>query len=216
MPERADAVTVTMLMALTSAQLLVTGMTPYAMTGHFALNMLWLALVLRGDRLGHMAAGLTVLDPRWAASISLSVRVPDAVPAVVRPATPLGRCWLSTRRMIALAVAIWAKLWPQLMIDWYGPPADVRPSAGVGDKMSSLADRLDEWRPLLYMSRFFAWNNLLLVPLALDRPVAHGLARGLAWRADRAAAGAGRARHGGARDLARLWLGLSLPPRLYR
>lgn len=63
------------------------------------------------------------------------------------------------------------------MIDWYGPPADVRPSAGVGDKMSSLADRLDEWRPLLYMSRFFAWNNLLLVPLALI-----GLWR-MGWRA---------------------------------
>lgn len=176
MPERADAVTVTLLMALTSAQLLVTGMTPYAMTGHFALNMLWLALVLRGDWLGHIGAGITVLI--------LAGLHQYHYPFVFL--TPF-LLWFALQRrwgalafhtaMIALAVMIWAKLWPQLMADWYGPPADVRPSAGVGDKMSSLADRLDEWRPLLYMSRFFAWNNLLLVPLALI-----GLWR-IGWRA---------------------------------
>jgi hypothetical protein len=43
--------------------------------------------------------------------------------------------------------------------------------------MQSLAERLEKWRPLLYMSRFFAWNNLLLVPLALI-----GLWR-IGWRA---------------------------------
>jgi hypothetical protein len=81
----------------------------------------------------------------------------------------LGRRWgalLFHGAALALAVIIWAKLWPALMIDLYGPAADVRPSAGVGDKLGSLMDRLDKWRPLLHLSRFIAWNNLLLVPLA--------------------------------------------------
>lgn len=166
MPERRDAVAVSMLMALTSAQLLVTGMTPYAMTGHFALNMVWLALVLRGDRLGHGGAGLTVL--LLAGLHQYHYPLVFLTPFLLWFA--LARRWgaLAFHAVaMALAVAIWAKLWPHLMIDWYGPAADVRPSAGVADKMSSLAERLEEWRPLLYMSRFFAWNNLLLVPLAL-------------------------------------------------
>jgi len=176
LPEHPQAIAVTMLMALTSAQLLVTGMTPYAMTAHFALNMVWLALVLRGDRPGHVGAGLTVLI--------LAGLHQYHYPLVFL--TPF-LLWFALQRRwgalafhmaaIALAVAVWAKLWPHLMIDWYGPPADVRPSAGVADKMSSLAERLEEWRPLLYMSRFFAWNNLLLVPLALV-----GLWR-MGWRA---------------------------------
>src|SRR6185369_7896650 len=37
-------------------QLLVTAMTPYAMSAHLALNLAWLWLVLRGGKLGHGAA----------------------------------------------------------------------------------------------------------------------------------------------------------------
>lgn len=164
-PQRADAVAVTMLMALTSVQLLVTGMTPYAMTAHFALNMLWLALVLRDDRFGHGAAGLVTL--LLAGVHQYHYPLVFLTPFLLWFA--LGRRWgalIFHSFMIALAVAIWAKLWPSLLIDWYGPPADVRPSAGVADKMGSLVERLEKWRPLLHLSRFLAWNNLLLVPLA--------------------------------------------------
>lgn len=164
-PQRADAVAVTMLMALTSVQLLVTGMTPYAMTAHFALNMAWLALVLRDDRIGHGAAGLVTL--LLAGVHQYHYPLVFLTPFLLWFA--LGRRWgalIFHSFMIALAVAIWAKLWPSLLIDWYGPPADVRPSAGVADKMGSLVERLEKWRPLLHLSRFLAWNNLLLVPLA--------------------------------------------------
>ena len=177
MPEgRSDAVAVTMLMALTSTQLLVTGMTPYAMTGHFALNMVWLALMLRGDRLGHVGAGLTVL--LLAGLHQYHYPLVFLTPFLLWFA--LSRRWgalLFHGAILALAVVIWARLWPSLLTDLYGPAADVRPSAGVADKMQSLAERLEKWRPLLYMSRFFAWNNLLLVPLALI-----GLWR-MGWRA---------------------------------
>ncbi len=176
MPNRPDAVAVTMLMALSSTQLLVTGMTPYAMTGHFALNMVWLALVLRGDRLGHLSAGITAL--LLAGLHQYHYPLVFLTPFLLWFA--LSRRWgalLFHAIILALAIVIWAKLWPGLMIDLYGPAADVRPSAGVADKMQSLAERLEKWRPLLYMSRFFAWNNLLLVPLALI-----GLWR-IGWRA---------------------------------
>lgn len=176
LPQRPDAVAVTMLMALTSTQLLVTGMTPYAMTGHFALNMLWLALVLRGDRAGHIGAGVTAL--LLAGLHQYHYPLVFLTPFLLWFA--LQRRWgalVFHAAILALAVLIWAKLWPSLMIDLYGPAADVRPSAGVADKMQSLAERLEKWRPLLYTSRFFAWNNLLLVPLALI-----GLWR-MGWRA---------------------------------
>lgn len=166
MPERSDAVAVTLVMALSSAQLLVTGMTPYAMTGHFALNMVWLALVLRDDRLGHGAAGFVVL--LLAGLHQYHYPLVFLTPFLLWFA--LGRRWgalLFHGAAIAIAVLLWAKLWPHLLIDWYGPPADVRPSAGVADKMASLVERLEKWRPLLHLSRFLAWNNLLLVPLAL-------------------------------------------------
>lgn len=175
-PQRPDAVAVTMLMALTSAQLLVTGMTPYAMTAHFALNMAWLALVLRDDRPGHALAGLVTL---LLAGVH-QYHYPLVFLAPFLLWFALGRRWgvlIFHSVMIALAVVVWAKLWPTLLIDWYGPPADVRPSAGVADKMGSLVERLEKWRPLLHLSRFLAWNNLLLVPLAFIGPWRMG------WRA---------------------------------
>ncbi len=166
-PERPDAVAVTMLMALSSTQLLVTGMTPYAMTGHFALNMLWLALVLRGGVLGHGGAALVVLA--LTGLHQYHYPLPFLAPFLLWFA--LGRRWgvlAFHAAVLAVAVLLWAKLWPHLLIDLYGPAADVRPSAGVADKMGSLVDRvLAKWHPLLHLSRFLAWNNLLLVPLAL-------------------------------------------------
>ena len=39
-----------------SAQMLVNAMTPYSVTAHMALNLLWLAMFLRGGKLGHALA----------------------------------------------------------------------------------------------------------------------------------------------------------------
>lgn len=176
-PDRPDAVAVSLLMALGSTQLLVTGMTPFAMTGHFALNMLWLALVLRGGAAGHGAAGLVLLV--LAGLHQYHYPLPFLLPFLLWLA--LGRRWGALAfhlAVLALAVALWAKLWPHLLTDLYGPAADVRPSAGVADKMDSLADRvLAKWHPLLHLARFLAWNNPLLVPLAVLGAVR------LRWRA---------------------------------
>ena len=55
-PERRDAAFVAAVLVLTSAQVLVTAMTPYAMTAHLAFNLLWLWIFLRDTRLAHAGA----------------------------------------------------------------------------------------------------------------------------------------------------------------
>lgn len=166
-PTRPDAVWVTMLLGLSSAQLWVTAMTPYAMTGHFALNMIWLALVLRGGVAGHVAAGAVAL-------LAAGLHQWHFPPIFIAPFILwmlLARRWKAAafHTLVLFAIVlVWAKLWPGFLVQFLGPPADVRPSAGVADKVGSLFQRLgDRWQPLVNLSRFAAWNNILMVPLAV-------------------------------------------------
>lgn len=173
-PDRADAQWVTLLMGVTSAQLLVTAMTPYAMTGHFAFNMVWLACILRGDKRGHLAAGAIALLTggmhQWHFVLLYIVGFLFWF--------ALHRRWaaLAFHSLVCVAIVVlWAKLWPAFLIDLYGPAADIRPSAGVGDKISSLFGRVfRSWYPLAYSVRFIAWNNLLLIPLTVAAVVGAG------------------------------------------
>jgi hypothetical protein len=163
---RPDTVWVALLMALGSAQISVTAMTPYAMTGHFALDILWLALVLRGGTIGHGAAALAAL-------VAGGLHQWHFPPLFIVPFI----LWMLVQRRWGVAlfhaivlvaiVGLWAKAWPAFLIAHLGAAADVRPSAGVGDKMGSLLRRFsNKWEPLFDIARFLAWNNLLLVPLA--------------------------------------------------
>ena len=52
-PDRRDAAFVSAVLVLTSSQVLVTAMTPYAMTAHLAFNLLWLWLFLHDARIDH-------------------------------------------------------------------------------------------------------------------------------------------------------------------
>ncbi|CAN5130452.1 hypothetical protein BH10PSE12_BH10PSE12_12460 [soil metagenome] len=166
-PDRPDAVWVVLLMALTSAQLSVTAMTPYAMTGHFALNMVWLALLLRGGWAGHVGAGMVALVAaglhQW--HFPLIFIAPFLLWML------LGRRWSALAfhlLVMGLVIGLWAKAWPAFLLGQLGPPVDIRPSAGVGDKVGSLFRRLsDKWQPLFNLTRFVAWNNILLIPLAI-------------------------------------------------
>lgn len=168
MPDRPDAVWVTMLLAFSSCQLWVTAMTPYAMTGHFALNMVWLALVLRGGVLGHGGAAIVAI-------VASGLHQWHFPPIFIAPFI----LWMLLARRWAIAafhlltmvaiVVIWAKIWPGFLLHSLGAPTDVRPSAGVADKVGSLFQRLgDRWQPLVNLSRFFAWNNILMMPLAIS------------------------------------------------
>ena len=166
MPDRPDAVWVTVLLGFSSSQLWITAMTPYAMTGHFALNMVWLALVLRGGAIGHGSAALVAL-------VAAGLHQWHFPPIFIAPFILwmlLARRWTVAAFHALTLVAIiilWAKIWPAFLLDALGAPADVRPSAGVADKVGSLFQRLgDRWQPLVNLSRFVAWNNILMVPLA--------------------------------------------------
>src|SRR3546814_3363321 len=103
-----------MLLGLSSAQLWVTAMTPYAMTGHFALNMVWLALVLRGGAVGHLGAGVVAL----AAAGLHQWHFPPIFIAPFILWMLLGRRWrVAIFHMLVLAVVVivWAKLWPAFL-----------------------------------------------------------------------------------------------------
>lgn len=165
-PDRRDARVVVMTMGLTSVQLIATAMTPYAMTSHFALNTLWLALILRG---GLVAGGLA------AAVLVLAVGLHQWHFPILFAAPFIG--WLLLQRRWALAgaqvaglgvgVALWAKLWPMVLAHVLGPPEGgaARGMPDVDDKVMSLFGRLAKWQPLLNIARLMAWNNALLLPL---------------------------------------------------
>jgi hypothetical protein len=167
MPDRPDAVWVTMLLGFSSSQLWVTAMTPYAMTGHFALNLVWLALVLRGGVVGHGAAGIVAL-------VAAGLHQWHFPPIFIGPFILwmlLGRRWREAAFhavMLVVIVVVWAKIWPHYLAGALGPAMDVRPSAGVADKVGSLFGRLgDKWQPLVNLTRFIAWNDILMAPLAV-------------------------------------------------
>jgi hypothetical protein len=168
MPQRPDAQAVTMIMALSSAQLLATAMTPFAMTSHFALDMLWLALILRGGKLGHGLAALVALLAaglhQW--HFPLLFMGPFILWLLV------SRNWRAAifHGLVAVAMMIiWARLWPLVLISEVGPPppSDAHRTNGIIDKLESLFGRLDSWQPLLNNARLLAWNNLILLPLAI-------------------------------------------------
>ncbi len=168
-----EARIIVMVMALSSAQLLATGMTYFAMTSHFAFNLIWLALVLKDRAWSHalampvlvLAAGLH----QW--HFPLLFVGPFILWLLLR------RQWVATAWHIvavALVVMIWAKLWPMALADLVGPPppTDVHRTPTATEKVASLFNRLDSWQPLINTARLFAWNNLLLLPLLALAPLA--------------------------------------------
>lgn len=165
-PERPDAALVAGLLVATAPQVLVTAMTPYAMTAHLALNLVWLWLFLHGTRLGHAGAiGLGVL--------ATGLHQPIFHPLFVLPFVL--KLWLERRFRLAglytLAYAViglaWLSYW-RLMLHAYG----LAQPSGTQSLLASLADLLHHSQGTalglmaLNLTRFIAWENPLVVPLA--------------------------------------------------
>jgi hypothetical protein len=175
-PDRHDVAVVVLLLAATSSQLVVSAMTSYAMTGHFALNAVWLALFLRGGRLG-IAGALGV------AFLTTGLHQIHFHPMFAAPFV----LWLAVRgdwRQAILYAAgylaiglFWWVGYPQWLLSLTGDvvsaPAAAAAVAADGSLLEYLmakAGRLFESSPLLLLlnlARFAAWQNLLLLPLAL-------------------------------------------------
>jgi len=169
-PERPDAAVVAVLLLAGSSQFLVTAMTPYAMTAHLALNLVWLWLFLRDTRTSHaLAAGVgfaacglhqVIFHPLFAAPFLLTVL--------------LSRRWKLAAFYAAAYAAIglfWILYWSLLLhgAEPVAPSADL----GIAYQLQRLTEmvQLNVFTSISYMGlnlfRFVAWQAPLTIPLAL-------------------------------------------------
>lgn len=166
-----SAAAVAALLAATSAQVLALAMTPYAQTAHLAFNLVFLWGFLRGDRRGDtcaIAAGFVatglhqiIFHPLFAAPFILHL-------------------WLRGERGRALVYVLayaaiglfWISYW-QLVLAGAGAGQEAASASGgallVSRLMGFLA-KIDSDAPLTMgfnVLRFIAWQNPLLIPLAV-------------------------------------------------
>lgn len=179
-PGDAAPQTVALLCLLLSAQLLVTATTSYAMTGHLALNLIWLALFLR-DRwwsyalllpVGFLATGLhqPIFHPLFVAPFLLLLverRRWPVVALLIGGYAAIGLFWLS---------------WPGTIVAAAGSPVAATAAGGAG-YATRLFETLAQWNAngfwlmAFNLLRFAAWQHVLLLPLAFA-------AVALRWRSD--------------------------------
>lgn len=152
-----------------SAQILAAAMTTYAMTAHMALNLVWLAAFLRGGKAGHavaiavalLAVGLhqVVFHPLFAAPFLLW-RLRQGQWKVV---LIYGAAYL--------AILGWWTIYPLLVTQLTGVTTSGQEQNGnILGKIIELLLRRDNSAialMLLNLLRFFAWQNLALLPLLI-------------------------------------------------
>lgn len=191
-PGRGDARLVAAALLALSPQVVITAMTPYAMSAHLALNSLWLLLFLRGGWLGHagaIAAGMAatglhqiVFHPLFAAPFIFQL-------------------WFQNRRGTAIVYAaaygviglFWAQYFQMAMrLEGFGAAA--AGEGGIGALLERVALVIANFDPagLCAMERnllrLIGWQHLLMLPLAAAGcaalrgadPVLRSLAAGLA------------------------------------
>lgn len=173
-----------------SSQIVITGMTAYAMSAHLALNCIWLLLFLRDDRIG--LAGTLVVG-----LLATGVHQPLFHPLF---ALPLVLDLARQRRWRRLAVygvgyalicGFWLA-WPVWISGLAGPVPVANDREGI-DYATRLAHLLALigpdalWTMAANLIRFVTWQHLLLLPLLLlgviggwrTQPLVRALAIGL-------------------------------------
>jgi hypothetical protein len=169
-PDRPDAAFVSALLLATSSQLIVIAMTPYAMSAHLALNLLWLWLLVRknwASQLGAAAVAFAatglhqiIFHPLFAAPFVLQLW--------------LERRWSRAAFHTAAYGAIglfWMSYWPLAFSAEGLSPAS---ASGVGATVSSSVDLFSLFDPAdapgqmgENLLRFVAWQNPLCVALGI-------------------------------------------------
>ena len=176
--EDRKAIAVSLLIYLLSAQVLANAMTMYAMTGHMALNLIWLAAFLRGRRAGHAVAIATGFLATGLHQLAFHPLF--AAPFVF---------WRWRQGHWRTAV-LYGVAYCAIIAAWIAFPIVVSAHTGVaaaghGDNNASFLQRvlplITERDPLtlsemmLDLARFVAWQHLALLPLFLA-------AAPVAWR----------------------------------
>jgi hypothetical protein len=174
-PDRPDVAAVCLVLLASSNQFLVTAMTPYAMSAHLALNLVWLWLFL-GDRRGGDVAAVCVAFA--ACGLHQFIFHPlFAAPFIVN-------LWTRRRRKRALAYTLsygailcfWLGYWQLLLhVDRLAAAgADMDHGAvgpvGLLDRLRLLSGRRDaNTTPLMLANliRFVSWQNPVAVALAV-------------------------------------------------
>ena len=186
-PDRPEASPVALLLYALSGQVLMTGMTSYAMSAHLALNLVWLWLFLQRRGLADMAA-LAI------GFVAVGLHQPIFHPLFAAPILGLllsERAW----RRAALfaigyaAICVFWLLWPGWMLQLVAGPQSVTATHGV-DYLSRLLDTVRQGdaarlaNMIANLLRFVAWQPILLLPLvAMARPAIRrgGIPAALAW-----------------------------------
>ena len=182
---QARAIIVVLLVYALSAEVLVNAMTTFSMTGHLALNLVWLAAFLRGGKVGNSIAIMTGF---------LAVGLHQLV---FHPFFVLPFLLWKLREGEWKVVLLYAGAYAAIILWWaYYPilvsPEVARVSGGASDDnvvteklLPLLTNRDPRMVPLMILNlmRFIAWQNLALVPLLVAAgPVSvreRGLARAL-------------------------------------
>jgi hypothetical protein len=187
-PNDRSAQYASLLLYLTSAQMIVAAMTTYAMTAHLFFNLIWLALFLRGGRTGHGGAILVGF-------VATGLHQVVFHPLFVLPFLDHLRRHRKWRALTAYLTC-----YGGIALFWFSYPSLVAYSAGVvtdapigSGVVAFISDRIlpllltggRETLPLTgyNLVRFLAWQNLALVPLVLVGVRSawrdHGIARPL-------------------------------------
>lgn len=152
-----------------SAQVLVTGMTSYAMPGHLAFNMVWLMLFLHNRWYSHLGAlfiGILaigmhqiVYHPLFAGPVLFTL--------LLKRRWGLAFIYASVYAVAILAWAMWMKL-PVAELGVVGIKSDADDFilTRIGWALANFSPEY-LWIKFANLARFFAWQHLLLLPLLL-------------------------------------------------
>ncbi len=190
LPDAAFAPVLCALLMISSSQLLITGMTPYAMSAHLAANLAWLWLFLHRDWRAQIAA---------AAVPMLAVGLHQVVFFPLFAAPFLLDAWLTRRRaaavLQALAIAASFLFWSaydSVLYSALGVEPVTTSGGGTGTGTALLFSRflvlVADFSPgnfalmMFNLIRFVTWQNVLLLPLILIAVAGFARMAGV-WRA---------------------------------
>ncbi len=168
LPDDRESQFVAVLLYATSTQVMALGMTSYAMTGHLALNMVWLALLLHDKWYTHIAA---IIVGFLAIGLHQLVFHPLFAGPFLFFGLVLQRRW-GWSAVYAIAYAAGILFWARYSIY---PLRELGVQAAASDGEDFMLVRLlwalqelsreSLWINAANLVRFLAWQNLIMLPL---------------------------------------------------